>query len=226
MLLQNTFTLVARYKGKIVGTQSFILDSEFGVPLDKVYSEELGRLRAQKRCFMECGALAVAPGFRGKGVALLMNKMMFMCAERVVFIDDIVVSVSYYMEDFYRAMGWFRPFGPLRVYPGLNHNAMSIAMKVDVLNARKECFEKFAHKPRKSSNLYYTMLEQQHPQIQLPASLDPARRARWEAARRFMDADEELRAAWIGAGSPSPSFGSPVQVTETAPPFCVACCHI
>jgi hypothetical protein len=59
-MVKKSTTLVAIYKGKyIMGTMTLMEDSPLGLPMDKIYSEELNFLRREGRRLVECGMLAM-----------------------------------------------------------------------------------------------------------------------------------------------------------------------
>ena len=165
-LLPTTMVFVARHGEAIVGTMSLVVDSALGLPMDKIFAEELAPLRQAGRLVAEAGALCVAPDYRNKGVALLLNKLMWRCAKERLSVQDLVIAVHPDVQCLYEAVQLFRRVGPVRMYPGLSGKAA--LLELDLETAEERMAKAFGHRGADATNPHYLYYVAEHPQIQLP----------------------------------------------------------
>lgn len=161
----RTATFLARRDGRIVGTISLVMDSPLGVPMEKIYPEEVGRLRAAGRAVAEVGALAIAQSERGQGLVHLLTKAMFDHA-RVSGVDDLVISVHPDVEDLYRATLLFQRMGRVKIYPGLERSALAAPLRLNLHTAAARMHKAYAGKQK--FNLYRFYCTEKRPEITLP----------------------------------------------------------
>ncbi len=124
-------TFVARYRHRVVGTISVILDSEIGLPLDDTYKEEIDKLRQQNRKICQFTQLAVDRTFlkfrrkEGKRMSQLfvfvpLFKLSFQyCALHAV--DYFVMTINPKHESFYKNVMMCHEVGDSKRSPALNH---------------------------------------------------------------------------------------------------------
>ena len=142
-LLPHAVTLTAsRKSGEIGGTISIIPDHpEYGLPLEKIFSEEVQKLRGQGRRIGEVGLLATDKSlFPRKSFSLgnlvkmkflfLLYRIMFIQARLVMGLDDLVIIVNPRHVPIYRYIQFYQ-YGPVKTYEGVNH-APAVFMRMDI----------------------------------------------------------------------------------------------
>jgi hypothetical protein len=105
--------------GQIVGTLTLVRDSDFGLPMEEVCADAVGRIRDEGGSPAEVIALAVNPQFRSHNVMMYLYKLMFEYA-RLSNVTDITCSVTKRHIRFYQTMLLFEPMGDLKVYQAAN----------------------------------------------------------------------------------------------------------
>lgn len=184
LILPTTATFIAKRGDEVVGTMALILDGPLGLPMDKIYGEEIAALRAQGRKLAEVGALCVAKGHRRQGISFLLNKIMLHCARELLGVDDLVIAVHPDAEVLYRAALLFHRIGPTRSYPGLNKTALATALRLDVRAAPALYLRTFG-KAKRLSNPYHMYVVDETAQLEMPAAsnfLEKVRLPRMHAA--------------------------------------------
>ncbi|MBN0975849.1 MULTISPECIES: GNAT family N-acetyltransferase [Pseudomonas] len=133
-LLPGTTTFVAIKDQQIVGTVSLIEDSMLGLPLEEVHGNEVVMQRLAGGRLAEVGTLAVAAGYRGKGVPLMLYNAMFRWAMHFRGVQRLLIAVHPRAGAFYRNVLFFSPMGRVQPYTKLN-NALSLPLCLDLGNA-------------------------------------------------------------------------------------------
>ena len=181
-VLPTTAIFVGMREGKVFSTMSLIEDSPLGVPMEKLYREEIGRLRLERRRFAEVSALAVGTESRRKGLALMMDTLMFRWAYFYRGVDDLVIAVHPKAEDFYRSVLLFEPLGGLRAYATLK-DAPAVALKLDLQTMVSRYRALYGRRkaapgtPNAIQNLYHFFCEAQFPNLFMPTlGVDTSRR--------------------------------------------------
>lgn len=189
LLLPSTATFIARRGGEIIGTLSLVVDSPLGLPMEKAFPAEVAAVRAPGRRAAEVGALCVADGVRRRGVAYLLNKLMWRCAVEVCGIDDLLISVTPAASDLYRAALLFRQVGTARQYPSVKNGVVTVPMQLDLRTAKAEYRRVFGPEATIDNpyHRYCTLLE---PNVRVPSVDDLVRasEARRRAARSLAPA--------------------------------------
>jgi hypothetical protein len=103
---------------------------------------------------------------RGTGVVYLLNRIMWECAQHMA-VDRLLMAVHPNAMDLYAATMLFEQVGPVRHYPGLNTNALAVAMMQDVTTSRRRFVRDFGHMPNVFGNSNYLYNEMPAPQIAL-----------------------------------------------------------
>lgn len=171
LLLPTTTIFIAKRGDVVIGTMALILDGPLGLPMGKIYGEEIAVLRAQGRKLAEVGALCVATGHRRQGISFLLNKIMFRSSREILGVDDLVISVHPDVEVLYHAALLFHRIGPTRSYPGLNKTALAVALRLEVGTAPELYLRTFG-KAKRHSNPYYMYEVHEETQLKLPAASD------------------------------------------------------
>jgi hypothetical protein len=99
--LPTTTTLVAKFRGQVVGTISIIRDTAFGLPLDDVF--DLQVLRQRYTQVAEISSLAIQRKFRVEHGKLLwpLLKFFFHYSKHTVRLEAILIGVHPRWSDFY-----------------------------------------------------------------------------------------------------------------------------
>lgn len=181
-VLPTTAIFAGIRDGRVFSTMSLIEDSPLGVPMEKLYREEIGRLRLERRRFAEVSALAVETESRRKGLALMMYNLMFRWAYFHRGVDDLVIAVHPKAEDFYRSVLLFDRIGGLRAYESLK-DAPAVALRLDLQNLVPRYRALYGRRKvepgsaKAIQNLYHFFCEAQFPNFFMPSlGTDTSRR--------------------------------------------------
>lgn len=105
----------------VVSTMTGILDNSIGLPLDRVYRNELDELRAQGRKLMEISLFADRRENLARSSAALLQLMRWVWHWGMLEgVTDFVIGVHPRHARFYSRAFGFEPAGPERVYPAVN----------------------------------------------------------------------------------------------------------
>lgn len=186
LALPSTIVFVALKSGQMVGTLSLVVDSSLGLPMEKIYGDEVQAVRSRSRKIAEVGAQCVVKECRGTGVAFLLSKAMFQTTE-LLGIEDLLIAVHPSAEDVYSAMLCFERLGPQKAYPLLNQSALAVAMWQRG-GYRKALGQAFGRLPSTASNPHFLYCERPEPQIHLPSDssfLAPLAKVHRQAAMKL-----------------------------------------
>jgi hypothetical protein len=115
-LVPEMATFVARSRDRVVGVMSVIPDSpDLGLPADRVFRDELDRLRSESRRVIEITNLALSPEFRNKSTFLELARAVTALALELDT-DDAFVAVSPKHVAFFELILRFTPWGSRRSY--------------------------------------------------------------------------------------------------------------
>lgn len=170
LALPSTIVFVAHQGERMVGTISLVVDSTLGLPLQRIYGQEVDDVRTERRRIAEVGSLCIAKGFRGLGVAYLLNKAMSVCAAKLLGVDDLLIAVHPDAADLYEATLCFEQIGGLKQYPSLNRSAKAVALRLRLRESHDTWLREFGHRPADTCNTHYLYAVRVDPQIQLPPS--------------------------------------------------------
>jgi hypothetical protein len=172
LLQPTTVIFVAKENERVVATMALIVDSPSRLPMDEIYGEELRALRRSGRRLAEVGALCVMPGKRRKGIAFLLNKLMWRCARDLLAVDGLVIAVHPAVRELYRATLLFRTVGEERSYPGLNRCAIAVALHLDLRLSVWNLKRRWGGLGPHPHNPFHLYVERQHPQLRMPRRED------------------------------------------------------
>jgi hypothetical protein len=120
----NQISLVASREEVVFGTLTVGLDSDAGLVVEQLYSDEIEALRAQGRTVCEFGKLAVDQKYGTKDVLAALFHLAFMYAYRLNHVDDIVIEVNPRHVAYYKRMLGFTQAGPQRMCERVNAPAV------------------------------------------------------------------------------------------------------
>lgn len=115
--LKNTIHIVAHGNNHIIGAARLIKDSPKGVPMERVFPEEIGHIRKQERKLSEASTLISIHG-DCKGLWLKLSKVVWETV-KTLDIDDLCIAVTENHLGFYRRL-LFEVMGPGKNYKSLN----------------------------------------------------------------------------------------------------------
>lgn len=124
----NRITIAAHDSDGIVGTVTVGLDSDDGLFIDGLYSEEADALRTQGRRIAEFTKLAVDNNMHSKPLLAALFHIAYICARRIHQCTDLLIEVNPRHATFYRRMLGFEPFGALRGDPRVGAPALLLRM--------------------------------------------------------------------------------------------------
>ncbi|MGA2253766.1 MAG: hypothetical protein ABSG53_03820 [Thermoguttaceae bacterium] len=138
-LLPTTEIFIAELRGEVIFTMSLVIDGDLGVPMEKVYGEEIARLRRQGLRVAEVSCLADRRSdlVRFFPIFLRTSRVLVQYAHRQG-LDALVVAVHPKHARFYRRYFDFRVIGEQKDYPTVrNHPAVALWMEFARLD--REC---------------------------------------------------------------------------------------
>ena len=140
-LLPETATLIVKSDGKAVATLTQVPDSKMhGLPMDKIFSQELDALRVKGRKIAELCSLATSSQLRWKNLFMQMSRIMYNHA-LANGINDFCIMVNPKHVAFYQLIFLFEQLGPTQRHPVLGVPA--VALRVDINKAKERFFEKY-----------------------------------------------------------------------------------
>ena len=126
-------TFVAKEDGAIVGTISFYMDSEIGLPMDDVHGEEVDEMRVRFARVAEVGGLAVLEDRWGMGITMMLYLATFRWAIATTT-ECIVACVNPSSRRAYSKLLLFEVLGECKQHPRYL-GAPSIPISVDLTTA-------------------------------------------------------------------------------------------
>lgn len=127
----QTVVALRHVEGVLVSTISAYADGPAGLPLDRVYREELEQMRDQGRKLVEVGMLADSSDQRSSicGLVRLMRFPFYFTLWSGW--DDLVIGVHPRHVRFYEQLFGFRQAGPVKTYP-LVKDHLVVLLAIDV----------------------------------------------------------------------------------------------
>lgn len=149
--LPSTTTFIAKTEDQVLATVTIIPDSPLGIPMDKIYNEELSELRKNNKKICEISMLATNPELFGKGMATMLNskklffvfflfKLVFDYARDILKLDYLCITINPKHQLTYDFL-LFRNLGELKSYEHAN-GAPAIAKYLDLHSVEQECNDK------------------------------------------------------------------------------------
>lgn len=134
--LPETTTFVALLNETVIATLTMVPDGNKGLPMERIYSEELRALRKKGRSVAEITSLADRrkDPRRGMAVFLGLTRLMIHTANARQ-IDDILIAVNPKHARFYQRVLVFEQFGTERPYPAVLDNP-AVALRLDLNNVK------------------------------------------------------------------------------------------
>ncbi len=117
----------------IVGTVTFYMDSEMGLPMDAVHEEEVNQMRGRFARVAEVGGLAVLKDRRGVGITMMLCQAMFRWAV-ARSAECLVACVNPSSRRVYSRMLLFEVLGECKRHPRFL-GAPSIPIGLDLTTA-------------------------------------------------------------------------------------------
>ncbi len=137
-LLPDTVTLIIKSDNKVVATLTQVPDTkENGLPMDRIYNNELNQLRRQGRHVAELCSLVTSKQLRWKNLYMQMSRTMYryaLCND----IDDFCIMVNPKHVSFYKMIFLFEEMGPEKYYPNLGVPAVALRADLIKMKARLE----------------------------------------------------------------------------------------
>jgi hypothetical protein len=154
-LLPTTDIFIAKLEGEVISTVSLVRDSEFGLPMEDVYREEVAERRAAGLRLAEVSCLADRrrDAYRFFGLFCELSRLMAQLAIKLG-IDELVIAVHPRHASLYRRYMAFRRFGERRVYPTVqNHPAVALVLNFAQAQAERPAGWKKFFGPQLSDNV-------------------------------------------------------------------------
>lgn len=171
--LPTTAVIVAMHGDRVVGTMTLVEDSPLGLPMEAVFPGEVERLRVRKCRVAEVSMLAVDPAFRGTGMTMTMNRVMWRWAYFYRKVTDLVIAVRPSITDYYATVLLFAKEGPQRPYQSLN-NVPVLPMRLNLETAVARYQQAYGEKIQPGlRNLYrFMVLDREISAVKLPRRLN------------------------------------------------------
>lgn len=168
--LPYTSVIIAKCGEKIIGTVSLIIDSQIGLPSDKIYKKEIDSQRNNGKRIVEVSAFAVDPDFRQDGhkISLYLMKYLYQYSCKTLKADFLCASIREGVSDFYKALFAFEKKGKTINYDLVNGTpAVHISLDLSKKN-RDKLKNIYAHYPDKNNLHLFCTSEEKEISFELP----------------------------------------------------------
>lgn len=132
---ETTDVFIATERDQVICTMTLIGDSEMGIPLETLYSDQVNLKRRQGLRIAEVGALAQ----RESGKFSVLLRLIQLMAQRAKnrYIDELLIAVHPRHVKFYQGFLSFEPIGPCRTYNAVcDQPAVGMALNLSELPLR------------------------------------------------------------------------------------------
>jgi hypothetical protein len=156
-LLPQTTTIVAKWKGNVIGTLSLIRDNPFGLPLEKIF--DVNDRRKNGRRLAEVSSLAVDPAYRGQiSIALFpLFRFVYQYAKECFGIHEFVIAVNPSMVDLYLGLICFERLKSKPKPYDFVKGAPAVGLFLNFETCMERWKKAFGHRPEKSNfHKYWT----------------------------------------------------------------------
>lgn len=144
-LLETTNVFVALYRDEVICTVTLVGDGALGVPMQKIYEEEIGALRQQGIRFGEVSCLADRRRELERSLPVLIKLTRLMAQFSMQQgMQQFVIAVHPRHSRFYRRFMAFEQFADERSYPTVQ-NRPAVACALDFARVHRERPPSFAH---------------------------------------------------------------------------------
>ncbi|MBA4386576.1 MAG: hypothetical protein C0404_01265 [Verrucomicrobia bacterium] len=143
-LPQTTTVLVTR-NGADIATVSLVFDSDYGLPADTLYGDELDKMRRNGRRLCEISSLASEETDRKAAVEVLnhMFKIIYLLACRLADATDFIITVNPHHVVYYERKMLFQRIGEVRSYGKVN-GAPAVLLQFDLETAFDRWIARYA----------------------------------------------------------------------------------
>jgi len=133
----QTIHLVAVHQKRIVGAVRLVPDSVTGLPMERVFPEEISLMRTQCRTIAEASTLVVDDNCSKHEIKLWIKLCKVVWEEAAALaIDDLCIAVTENHLDFYRRL-LFETIGPPKQYKSLN-GILAYPLRVQIGQVREQ----------------------------------------------------------------------------------------
>lgn len=141
-LLPKTATFIFKSYTDVISTLTMVRDTPlFGLPLDKLYREELRPLREQGRDIAEVTSLATQRMRRWSNLMVYLSKALFQYAT-MTDLNDLVIMVNPKHVRFYSSIFLFEPLGEEKMYETVGAPAVALRVNMDTIREQlKDAYE-------------------------------------------------------------------------------------
>ncbi|OPX30415.1 MAG: hypothetical protein B1H08_01800 [Candidatus Omnitrophica bacterium 4484_171] len=144
-IIPQTTTFIAIVENEVIATATLIEDSPLGLPMDKIYRNELAQFRNNNKKLCEISMLASDTDLFKAGTSIMSNskkmffifylfKLIFDYADNFLALDFICITIHPKHKLVYDFLS-FKDLGNLKVYSQVN-GAPAIAMYCDLRSAK------------------------------------------------------------------------------------------
>lgn len=118
--LATTTHFVALQEDHVIGAVRLVLDSASGLPMERVFPEEIRQLREQGRRLAEASTMVIGNPYRDSDCRLWLRLSRALWGRgEMLQIDDLCIAVTPNHLAFYERL-LFEPMGPPKQYGSLN----------------------------------------------------------------------------------------------------------
>lgn len=164
-----TQTFVGKRGNDVVMNTTLYPDSFLGLPMEKLYSDEIELLRSQGRFIGEIGALVSL--INNQNAVLHLVKIILNYAGEYVMLDDVLITVHPKHKNFYIYTLGFEQIGEEKKYEMVNDRP-AVLLRLDLHKFRDFCFYAYPRDPVEH-DLYHFFFESDtttvvFPQVKAP----------------------------------------------------------
>lgn len=119
----------------IAGTASVILDSDAGLPADRLETDAMNKLRTANEQIAEISALAIDKTYRNaRSVLMLLLRFIYHLSYHYLRVDRLVVVCNPKHLDFYESIVRFEKTGSLKNYAYVNAPGQLLTLRLSTLD--------------------------------------------------------------------------------------------
>lgn len=147
------------------GTITVALDGKDGLLAEKLYREEIERLRIEGRQLCEMIKFAVDKSIRSKRLLAALFHVAFMYAYHLQKRTDLLIEVTPQHAVFYRHLLHFEPAGPEKLNPRVNTRGVLLRLNLDHAAEQIQLFGGKGEKSREKSLYPYVLSPEQELEV-------------------------------------------------------------
>ena len=142
-LLPSSYLVIVQRNGKICGTLTLVNETEGRLPIEELYSEEIGRIRETGSIICEFSALAVDTTLSNEyrvGILMSLFRKALILGNDLLKCTDLCIMIHPRHTAYYQRKFYFEKIGKLLPLEKVN-GALAVPLRLNLKIARKKIHE-------------------------------------------------------------------------------------